>query len=131
MHTSVGAIIKNEKNEILLIDRVKIPYGWAGPAGHADEEESPEEALKREIREEVCLDIIKFHKLFHEFIPWNNCSRHQGHDWFLYEVIKWQGEAQKNDKEAKGMQWVKIEDLKNLKLEEVWQYWFEKLNYIK
>ena len=130
IHTSVGAIIKNEKNEILLIDRVKIPLGWAGPAGHVDKGESPEDALIREVKEETNLNIKKFKLLFHEFIAWNKCSGGtMGHDWFLYKVIGWDGEVKKEDREAKDIRWVSPEEIKELKLEEVWQYWFKKLGY--
>lgn len=130
MHTSAGAIIKNEKNEILLIDRVKIPLGWAAPAGHVEDGELPEEALRREVKEETNLKIKKFKLLYHEFIAWNECSRGvKGHDWYLYEILEWKGGVKKEDKEAKDIKWVNTKDLKNLKLEEVWQYWFEKLGY--
>ena len=34
VHYSAGAIIKNDKGQILMIDRLKQPFGFACPAGH-------------------------------------------------------------------------------------------------
>ncbi len=52
MHTSVGIIIKNNSDKILMIDRAAYPYGWACPAGHIDARETPSQAAKRETWEE-------------------------------------------------------------------------------
>ncbi len=57
---AVIAIIRNEKNEILLTERKHDPY--AGmldfPGGFVDYEENAEEALAREIKEELNLEIF-------------------------------------------------------------------------
>ena len=49
MHRSVGVIIENKKGERLMIERKNLPFGWACPAGHIDEGETPLEAAKREL----------------------------------------------------------------------------------
>lgn len=126
MHKSVGAIIKKD-NKILMVDRVNPPFGWAAPAGHVEEGENLKETLIKEIKEEVDLDIKKSKLLIHEFIPWNNCKKHNGHDWYVYEVIDWQGKAKRSKRETRNMKWVKIGDLKKINLEPVWEYWFKKL----
>ena len=55
---SVGAIVINHANEILLLDHVLRPAsGWGIPGGFIDENESPVEAIKRELREEIGLEI--------------------------------------------------------------------------
>ncbi len=128
MHKTVGAIIKNKKGEILMIDRAYFPFGWACPAGHADEGETTAQTLIREVKEESNLDIKKFKLLFHEYIPWNECVQGVvGHDWYLYEVEDWVGEIAGDKQETKGIGWYSMEDIKNLNLEEIWKYWFEKL----
>ncbi len=62
MHFSAGAIVKNKKGEILLLDRLNIPLGWACPAGHVDEGESAEKSAIREIKEETGLEAGKRNK---------------------------------------------------------------------
>ena len=131
MHQSAGAIIKDKEGRILIIERKFAPFGWAGPAGHIDEGESPEEAMKREVREEVGLEVKKFKLLYHETLDWNKCSRGiTGHEWFLYKILEWSGELKKEKSEVKNLKWVAPSELKKIKLEEAYQYWFKKLGYL-
>ncbi len=113
-----------------MINRVNIPLGWACVAGHIEKGESPEEALKCEVKEEVNLDLKKFNLLITEDVPWNNCKKHKGHNWQVYEALEWIGEEKINKKEMFDMKWVKINELKKLKLEKVWKYWFKKLKIV-
>ncbi|MDD5527743.1 MAG: NUDIX hydrolase [Patescibacteria group bacterium] len=131
MHQSAGAIIKDKEGRVLLIERKFAPFGWAGPAGHIDEGEDPERAMKREMREEVGLQVEKSQLLFHEMLAWNKCSRGVlGHDWYLYEVLEWSGEIKREKSEVKNIRWVELDKIKDLPLEEAYQYWFKKLGYL-
>lgn len=141
MHTSVGAIIKNKEGKILMIDRAAFPYGWACPAGHMNQGETPEQALIREIKEEVNLDIKNPKLLFHQFIDWNKCVKGiKGHDWYVYEIGDWSEEVERSKRETKDIGWFSVKEIRNLlassltsrsgELEEIWKYWFEKLRII-
>lgn len=129
-HKSAGAIIRNKKGEILMLERIYEPFGWAGPAGHIDEGETPEQAMIREIKEEVNLEVKEYKLLAHEYIPWNCCYRGEGHDWFLFEVTLWEGKPKRAEEEASAMKWMSKEKLQKHTLEEIWKYWFEKLEII-
>lgn len=61
----VGAILFNANREVLLIRRAKDPGKGmlAVPGGFVDVGESAEEALQREIREEIGLDVSVFRYL--------------------------------------------------------------------
>lgn len=129
MHYSVGAVIERD-GKYLLIDRAVPPFGFAGPAGHIDEGESPEQALTREIEEEVGLTITNYSLLFEEELDWNTCSKGVGtHYWYLYQC-EVSGELERNMRETKSAGWYTKEEIKSLTLEPVWKYWFEKLNTI-
>lgn len=55
---SVGAVVLNEKGEILLLDHVLRPAsGWGIPGGFMNFGEQAHEAVKREIFEETGLEI--------------------------------------------------------------------------
>ena len=129
MHFSVGALIRRD-NEILLIDRVKPPYGFAGIAGHVDEGETETEALIREVKEESGLGVKKYKLLFEEELDWNQCSKGIGiHYWFLFECTT-SGDLVQNEKEEKSIAWYDIDEIRRLKLEPAWEYWFRKLGYV-
>lgn len=54
---TVDIIIEREGRGIILIQRLKPPYGWALPGGFVDYGESLEEAARREAREETSLEV--------------------------------------------------------------------------
>ena len=57
----VGAIIENEKREIYCAQRspqMSLPNYWEFPGGKIEKDESPQEALKREILEEFTCEIV-------------------------------------------------------------------------
>lgn len=129
MHYSVGALIKKD-DKYLLIDRVKIPLGFAGLAGHIDEGEDAIKALSREVEEESKLKIENYELLFEEEIDWNVCSRGIGiHYWYLFRCDV-SGEPVRNPAEAKSIGWYSADEIKKLKLSPVWEYWFKKLDII-
>lgn len=128
-HFTVGAVIKKD-GRYLLIDRNIPPPGFASVAGHVDEGESPETALIREVEEESGFKVEKYHQVFEEFVDWNWCSRGvMGHYWHVYEC-EVSGEIKQNIIETKSISWYLPEEIKNLKLEQVWNYWFKKLNLV-
>ncbi|MAG79059.1 hypothetical protein CMI40_01640 [Candidatus Pacearchaeota archaeon] len=59
------AIIVNNKNEVLLqkktLDYLTVPGGyWTVFGGEIEDGETPEQALKREVKEEIAFNINKF-----------------------------------------------------------------------
>ena len=54
---TVGALILNKSNEILLVKSYKWKDFWTVPGGHIEVGETAENAIKREVMEEVGLDI--------------------------------------------------------------------------
>jgi ADP-ribose pyrophosphatase YjhB (NUDIX family) len=53
----VDAIISLEPGQVILIERLNPPLGWALPGGFVETGETTEQAVKREAKEEVELDI--------------------------------------------------------------------------
>ena len=55
---SAAAIITNPKGEVLLLNHLLRPYsGWGLPGGFLNAAEQPEEAIRRELREETGLEL--------------------------------------------------------------------------
>ena len=129
-HYSAGVIIKKD-GKYLLINRAIFPPGYASPAGHVDEKETPEEAVKRELKEETGLEARKLKLLIHEEVPGNVC--HHGvsvHEWFVYGC-EWEGKLKISKGEAKGWGWYSPKQMEELTLEKIWDYWFRKLGALK
>ena len=126
---AVGAIIKRN-GKYLLLDRKNPEYGFASVAGHIDENETPEQALSREVKEESQLNIISFKKLFEENVPWNTCYRHKGHHWIVF-ACETTGDPIPEEEEAKSMGWYSPAEMKKLKLERVWEYFFKNMGILK
>src|SRR5262245_42971076 len=55
---SVAAVITNDEGKILLLDHVLRPkFGWGMPGGFIESGEQPEDAIRREIKEETGLEL--------------------------------------------------------------------------
>lgn len=148
---SVGIIIKNSEDKLLLIERKKYPFGFAPPAGHVDDHGSYEQAVINETREEVGLNVENLN-LLSEGRMENPCRREGGswHFWKVYEV-KTSGTIKRSQEETKQIGWFagtqidklaertrqyinnKISEdewIKNPGLEVVWLDWFIKLKLV-
>ncbi|MEN9327327.1 MAG: hypothetical protein RI947_135 [Candidatus Parcubacteria bacterium] len=72
MITIASVILENEKGEILLMLRdnkpnLPFPHHWDIFGGHVEEGETPEQALVREVKEELNLDLkdYTFYRKYH------------------------------------------------------------------
>lgn len=112
-HTSVGIFVW-KKDKLLLIERKKIPYGFAIPAGHVDGDDSFEEASARELKEETGLDATKL-ELISESKKENPCRREDGnwHYWKIYKA-EFEGELNPSKDETKQVGWYSIDEIKIL-----------------
>ena len=55
---TVGAVLFDDAGRILLLDHVfRVRAGWGIPGGFVMKGENPEDALRRELREEVAIEI--------------------------------------------------------------------------
>jgi ADP-ribose pyrophosphatase YjhB (NUDIX family) len=62
---SAGAIIVNPAGEVLLLKHVfRAGSGWGIPGGFIETNEQPEEAVRRELREEVGLELSSVRLVF-------------------------------------------------------------------
>jgi len=130
IHYSAGALIQKE-NRYLLINRFKPPFGFAGLAGHVEENETFEEAVKREVNEESDLLVTEIKFLIEgETSFGEHCTKGaRKHIWKVFEC-KTKGKIKINKKEVKSYDWYTPKEIKELKLEHAWEYWFKQLKII-
>jgi mutator protein MutT len=62
---TAGAMIFDDQNRVLLLDHVFRPdSGWGIPGGFLNQGEQPEAALRRELREEIGIEVENVEMLF-------------------------------------------------------------------
>ena len=94
---NVGIMILNEKNEILVGKRLDHPSGfWQMPQGGIDDNENPEEAVWREMKEEIGTNNAELIKMSSQWVnyeipqdtldklPWGGKYVGQTQKWFVF-----------------------------------------------
>lgn len=109
VHVAV-AVISNSQNEVLLALRQAHQHQgglWEFPGGKVDDNESVYEALVREIKEEVALDIVRAEPLVE--------VRHDYDDKSVlldvWHITEYRGKEQ--GIEGQKLQWCTVKDLEN------------------
>lgn len=110
---TAGALIKKD-GKFLLLKRANTKIFnnyWAVPGGKIENDENPEEAIKREIREETNLDFKPiFFKIYHEDFPRFN--------WKAKVRIfygEFTGTVEMNE-ESSEFGWFSLDEIKKMKL---------------
>ncbi len=93
----VGMMILNSENKILVGRRLDHPSGyWQMPQGGIDDNEKPEEAVWREMMEEIGTNNAKLNKISSQWIsyeipeetlkhlPWGKTYIGQTQKWFIF-----------------------------------------------
>lgn len=100
---SVGAIVTNSEGKVLLLDHVLRPAsGWGIPGGFINKNEQPAEAVKREICEEIGLEI--------ENIKMVKAHTYRRHVEILFRAEA-DGEGKVQSLEIKQLKWFPLDEM--------------------
>lgn len=114
---TVGILIFNQKNEILLLDSHKWPGSYVVPGGHVELGERLEEAAVREAKEETGLDIYDLDFiLFQQFIYDPAFWKQHHYIFFDFAAKTKDTEVTLND-EAEKYIWIELNKSLDLKLD--------------
>jgi nucleoside triphosphatase len=116
---TVGALIVNDRHEVLLVRSYKWGERYTVPGGHIELGERAEDAIVREVKEETGLDtIVEDLLIVQQAIYPKDYHKHE-HYIFLDYVCKAMGKEVKLDgRELQSYVWVRPEDALKLDLEE-------------
>ncbi|MGI5237003.1 NUDIX hydrolase [Dactylosporangium sp. CA-139066] len=114
---SVGVIITDPQDRILMIERVNAPAGIAPPAGHIDEHGTAEDTARAEVCEETGLTITSL-DLLGRWRRSNVCRRRHlasgpGHDWTVY-TAQATGTLTAQPDETRNPRWYTRDELQDL-----------------
>ena len=114
----VGMMILNENNEVLVGKRLDYPSGyWQMPQGGIDDNEKPEDAVWREMMEEIGTNeasmIHKSSKWFYYKIPedtlkkltWGKIYIGQKQQWFIFKFFGNEKKININTKNPEFSEW--------------------------
>jgi len=102
---TVGAVLFDEAERILLLDHVfRTRAGWGLPGGFLMKGENPEDALRRELREEVAIEIANVKVIFTRTLS----QLKQVEIYFRARVI---GDPKPSSFEIKSAQWFALDQL--------------------
>ncbi len=114
-HITAGAMIEKD-GKYLLAKRRTFPYRFSFAAGHLEYGETPLNAMKREVLEEVGLVVKKAKLVFHGDIVGNTCRNGAfTHGWYFYKVETTNQQTIIND-EFEFINWYSPEEMKTIDL---------------
>jgi len=122
----VGIIVKKDIEDSYLFVSSKTYFGkytgyYYPPGGHVEESESEVDALKREIKEELTIDLLKAEKITDQI---ESDVKDQKTVWYLCEVENYNFEFDKE--ELKDARFFTREEMKELNLWPATKTFFEK-----
>ncbi len=118
----VVAVIRDAKGQVLAGERSDRPGAWQLPQGGIDPGEEPEEALMRELQEEIGSDGLCIRSRSGDWIRYNfpeTVNREMLQDfqgqqqiWFLLEFLPGKGpDLSLSDGEFRDVRWMKPQEL--------------------
>ncbi len=127
----VAAALVEHAGKVFLLKRNVGSLHYAGPAGHVDEGEDFGAALRREVMEEVGLEVTKAELVMDEVISLYPC-RYDGetrHHTRMYRVST-KGEIRLNPKEGDDYLWVPKNQLGKYAYDPAYEFRLKKIGYL-
>lgn len=123
MNERAGAVIVKD-GQRLLFRRVKEGWGeyWVFPGGGVEEGETTEQAMVREVQEELSLQVTEYKLLFEFFNDFTMNEKYPPRQEYFYLVTGFTGEVKLGGEEAERMSdadqfyptWVPLEHIKDV-----------------
>jgi mutator protein MutT len=128
-HVDVAAIIIKDKN-ILLTDRRTYPFGLEIPVGHLEYNETVNQALVREVYEEVGLKVRSATLLSQVEQPISYCRYGSAIEEWIIFIVECEGTEYVGNDENETVKWYPLHDLPIKKLTEQTAFALSHTGYI-
>lgn len=114
MRNIVNAILIRDDKVLLArrsAHRKVYPNCWSFPGGHVEEKETMEEALSREVAEEIGVKVLNFCRIAELYDPAGKVEPATFH---IYAVKSWEGRPTIQDDEHTELRWFTLGDARSL-----------------
>jgi ADP-ribose pyrophosphatase YjhB (NUDIX family) len=102
---TAGAVVTDDKGRVLLLEhRFRAGSGWGIPGGFLEKGEQPEEALRRELREEIGLELESAEIAFARTLK-------RPHQIEIIFRCRPKGSLGRNNAEIKSAEWFELDKL--------------------
>ena len=119
---TVGALIFNEKNQLLIVKTHKWKGNYTIPGGHVELGERLEEAVKREIWEETGLKMTSSDYLCHQQFIYDDSFWKKRHFIFFDFVCRVENGEVRLNEEAQEFVWVDLDEVDNYPVDKYLKY---------
>ena len=119
---TVGALIFNDDDQLLIVQTHKWHGNYTIPGGHVELGEKLQEALSREIREETGLILSRANFLCYQEFVYDDCFWEERHFIFFDFICRVKpGEVELND-EAENYVWVDLDSIEEYPIDDYLRY---------
>ena len=108
---TVGALVFNDKNQLLIVKTHKWKGNYTIPGGHVEMGEYLEDALRREILEETGLNMVKAKYLCYQEFVFDDSFWEKRHFIFFDFVCRVEDGVVQLNEEAQDYAWVDIDKI--------------------
>jgi nucleoside triphosphatase len=119
---TVGALIFNDKNQLLIVKTHKWKGNYTIPGGHVELGERLEEAVKREIWEETGLKMTRADYLCHQQFIYDDSFWEKRHFIFFDFVCRVENAEVRLNEEAQEFAWVNLDEVDNYPVDKYLKY---------
>lgn len=129
-YKAIGAIFIKDK-KILMMDHVKFNF-WTIPIGKAEKNETMEQALKKEMKEELNVIVRKFELITIWKKIFYNAGKKIKTENYLYLIKDYSGTIRNNEPHKhRSIKYMTIDEIKKAKLSEMTKSMLKNLSKVK
>lgn len=115
---TVGAVILNPEDKVLICKSNKWKQKYVVPGGHIEAGEKMEEALIREVKEETGLDVYNLKLIGITESIYSKSFKNQKHFIFIDYICRSDSKQVVLNEEAQSYKWIELSEIDNYELEE-------------
>lgn len=113
-HDAIAAVIRNKEGQYLMLHHKKYNF-WTFPIGKVKPNQSIQDALREEVREECGIDVITFRKIWHFSKKYERKNYLININTHIFEINSYKGKVNNEEPDKHSdLKWFSIDEIKTL-----------------